>query len=946
MKQILSLLLMAFVAFSAFAQQMPQMPPLPTDPKMRVGKLPNGLTYFIYHNDLPEHNAEFYIAQKVGSVLEEDNQRGLAHFLEHMAFNGTKNFPGKNLLEYLQRHGVKFGANVNAYTSIDETVYNISDVPTDPVAHPNIVDSCLLILHDWSGYISLLDEEIDNERGVIHEEWRSSAGAQQRMLETILPKLLPDNRYNDRMPIGKKAGENHLAVVDDFKYEELRDYYKKWYRPDLQGIFVVGDVDVDAVEQKITELWSDIHVPENAAERVYFPVEDNEKPLVAVASDVEQSYNLLSVMYKSDPMPDELKLTQMGYITNLAKSIITSSLNQRLSELAQQADAPFLQVGSGFGMYLVAKTKDVFELNIIFKDNEWQKGLDAVMATALSAVKYGFTEAEVERVKADILSGTENSYNERDKRKNGNIVAEIQRHFLQAEAMPGIEMEWQMVQQILPMINAAMINQIAAQLITPNNVALMVMGQQKEGNVLPTEDELVIAYNKALEQEVQPYEEKLSGIKLLPELPAKAGKVVSEADGAFGSKVWMLDNGIKIVWKQTDFKKDQVLLASYSKGGESLEMDLPNIMRNSLGNFYDVGGLGQFKNTDLPKVLAGKNVSIGTSIGGLSETVSGSATPKDLRTLFELIYLSFTQPRYDEEAYQAWYNRWYNQEQMAEGNPNKILGDSLTLTIYPGQPEYVPLQLADFKDLDYKKGFEIAKKRFANPADFTFYFVGNIDVDSLRTFSELYLGSLPTTAEREDFGKIIMPTRGTRENRFDLPMQQPKTTVYNFFLLYDRPFSIKENLMTNILGQVAAIVFTETIREKEGGVYSPHAQASTDFITGLSEMVYLFETGAEKLEHIEDVAYTEFCRMATEGIREDAFQKVRDYLLKTHEQQLKENGYWLSNIQNLDLFNINMVDGWEEALNSITLEDLQTLMKKFVNESDRIQFIANGVAAE
>ena len=405
----------------------------------------------------------------------------------------------------------------------------------------------------------------------------------------------------------------------------------------------------------------------------------------------------------------------------------------------------------------------------------------------------------------------------------------------------------------------------------------------------------------------------------------------------------MLDNGIKIVWKQTDFKKDQVIMEAYSKGGESLEMELPNVMRNSLGNFFDVGGIGQFKTTDLPKVLAGKNVSMSTSIGSLSESVSGSAAPKDLRTMFELLYLGFTQPRYDEEAYQAWYNRWYNQMQMAEGNPNKIMSDSLTLTIYPGQPSQAPLQLSDLEMLDYKKGFELAKKRFANPADFTFYFVGNIDVDSLRTFSELYLGSLPTTAEREDFGKIIMPTRGTRENRFDLPMQQPKTTVYNYFFLYDRPFSIKENLMTNILGQVAAIVFTETIREKEGGVYSPHAQASTDFISGMSSMVYLFETGEEKLEHIEEVAYSEFCRMANEGIREDAFQKVRDYLLKTHEQQLKENGYWLGNIQTLDQFNINMVDGWVEALNSITLEDLQTLMKKFVNESDRIQFVAKGV---
>ena len=936
MKKLFSLLLLCAMALSAFAQ-MQQMPPLPMDPQVRYGKLPNGLTYYIRHNDLPEHHANFYIAQRVGSVLEEEDQRGLAHFLEHMAFNGTKNYPGKGLLEYLQKHGVKFGANVNAYTSIDETVYNIDDVPTDPVAHPGIIDSCLLILHDWSGYISLEGEEIDNERGVIHEEWRTSTSPQLRMYDVILPKLLPNNRYAERLPIGK------MEVVDNFPHSAIRDYYKKWYRPDLQGIFIVGDVDVDAVEQKIAELWSDIHVPENAAERVYFPVADNDQPLVAVASDKEQQYNLLSVMYKSDPMPDEMKLSQMGFLTNLIKNIISSSLNQRLSELAQKADAPFLQVGAGFSDYILAKTKEAFNLNIIFKENEWQKGLNAVMATAMSAAKFGFTDSEVERVKADMLSGMENAYNERDKRKNGQLTAEIQRHFLQAEPMPGIELEWQMIQQILPMINTAMINQVMAQVMTPNNVALMVMGQQKEGNVLPTEEQLVAAYQASLQQEVQPYEEALSGIKLLPEQPAKAGKVVSEANGVLGSTVWTLSNGIKIVWKQTDFKKDQVLMTAYSHGGYKMEKGQANIVRQTLDDMFSVGGIGQFKTTDLPKVLAGKNVSCSTSISDDSEVVSGSAAPKDLRTLFELIYLGYNQPRYDEEAYQAWFNRVQTQYQMMVGNPQKTMSDSLQLTLYPGQPEMAPVQLADLAQLDYKKGFELAKKRFANPADFTFYFVGNIDADSLRTFSELYLATLPTTAEREAEPAQTLPTRGSRENRFDLPMQQPKTSVYNFFLLFDQPFSLKESLMTDMLGQAAAIVFTETIREKEGGVYSPHAQASLGFSSKMGQMIYLFDTGADKLERIETVAFNEFKKMADEGIREDVFQKVHDYMAKRHEEQVKENGYWMGQIRNMDMYNLNLVDNWNEALDSITLQDLQNLMKKYVYEADRVQFISNGV---
>lgn len=925
------------------AQQMPQMPPLPMDPAVRYGQLPNGLTYYIRHNDLPEQHAEFFIAQRVGSVLEEDNQRGLAHFLEHMAFNGTKNFPGKAMLDYLQRHGVKFGTNVNAYTSIDETVYNISDVPTDPTQHPGIVDSCLLMLHDWSGYIALEDDEIESERGVIHEEWRSRNSAMLRMYDVILPKLLPNNRYNDRMPIGKTLGENHLGVVDDFKPNELRDYYKAWYRPDLQGIFIVGDVDVDAVEQKINELWSDIHVPENAPERVYFPVEDNDEPLVAVASDPEQAQNVMLVCYKSDKMPDEMHLTQMGYIQDVIENIISSALNQRLQELVLKADAPYLGAGAEFGNYLLAKTKDAFEVDVVFQDNQWKKGLEAAMGVVLSAVQYGFTDAEIERVKAEFLSQMENAYNERDKRKNRQLVSEIQRHYLQAEPMPGIELEYQMVQQMLPMFSAAMINQVAQQLVTPNNVALCVLGQQKEGNVLPTEAELLEAYKAALQQEVKPYEEKLSGIKLLPAPPTQKTKIAKTEDGIFGSKVWTLDNGIKVVWKQTDYKKDQVLFEAFSQGGTRTDLSQPKVVRELMENIYSHGGIGEFSTTDLPKVLAGKRASVGVNIGTNSEYLQGSAAPKDIRSLFEQVYLYFTAPRYDEEAATALMNQLESQFKMLEGNPDKIMSDSLTMTLYAGQKDMVPLQLADLKDVNFKRDFEVAKKRFANAADFTFYFVGNVDEDSLRVMCEEYLGGLPVSAAREQRPAEVMPTRGSRQNRFDLPMQQAKTSVYNFFYLFDQKYNLKDAIMTNMVGQITSIVFTETIREREGGVYSPGAQAGFSQLTGTQTMIYLFDTGADKLEHIEKVAFDEFKKMADEGVPADAFQKVHDYLAKQHEEQLKENSYWRDQIQTYDLYGINNVDGWQEALDSITLEDVQNLIRRFVTEADRVQFVANGV---
>ena len=927
-------------------QMMPQMPPLPLDPAVRYGQLPNGLTYYIRHNDLPEQHAEFYIAQRVGSVLEEDNQRGLAHFLEHMAFNGTKNFPGKNMLDYLQRHGVKFGTNVNAYTSIDETVYNISDVPTDPTQHPGIVDSCLLILHDWSGFIALEDDEIESERGVIHEEWRTRNSPMLRMYDTILPKLLPNNRYNDRMPIGKTLGENHLGVVDDFKPEELRDYYRAWYRPDLQGIFIVGDVDVDDVEKKITELWSDIHVPENAPERVYYPVEDNEQPLVAVASDPEQSQNVLLICYKSDKMPDDMHLTQMGYLTDVIENIVTSAINQRLQELVLKADAPYFAASTDFGDYLLAKTKDAFELDVVFKDNEWKKGMEAAMGVLLSVVQYGFTDAEIERVKAEMLSQYENAYNERDKRKNNQYVREIQRHFLQAEPMPGIELEYQMIQQMMPMLQTAMINQVAQQLVTPTNLALCVLGQQKESNVLPTEEELLQAYNAALQQEVKPYEEKLSGIKLLPAPPEKKAKIAKAEDGIFGSKIWTLNNGIKVVWKQTDFKQDQILFEAFSQGGTRADLSQPKVVRELMENIYSHGGIGEFSTTDLPKVLAGKRAGVGVNIGTNSEYLSGSSTPKDIRCLFEQIYLTFTAPRYDEEAATALMNQLEAQLKMLQDNPQKIESDSLQLTRFRGQKDMEPLQLEDLKELDFKRDFEVAKKRFANAADFTFYFVGNVDEDSLRVMCQEYLGALPTSKAREKRPAEVMPTRGSYENRFDLPMQQAKTSVYNFFYLFDQKYSLKEALLANMVGQISSIVFTETIREREGGVYSPGAQAGFSMLSGVETMIYYFDTGADKREHIENVAFAEFKKLADEGVSPDHFQKVHDYMAKQHEEQLKENSYWRDQIQNYDLYGVNNVDGWKETLDSITLQDVQNLIKRFVTEADRVQFVANGVEAK
>ncbi len=917
------------------AQQMPQ--PLPMDPKVRFGQLENGLTYYIAHNELPEQHAEFFIAQRVGSILEEESQRGLAHFLEHMAFNGSKNFPGKGMLDYLQRNGVKFGTNVNAYTSIDETVYNISDVPTD-ATHPGIIDSCLLILHDWSGCLSLEDKEIDDERGVIHEEWRTRNSPALRMYEnTILPKLLPNNRYAERMPIGL------MSVVDSFTYDELRNYYHKWYRPDLQAVMVVGDVDVDEVEQKIKALWQDIQTPADAAERYYIQVEDNEEPLVAIASDPEMSANQISINFKRPHMPKAFSLSMVGYVSNIAESIISNCINMRMQEIAMKADAPFQGAGVGFGEYLIANTKDAFSINVSVKPGKWNEGIQAAVAVVKSVQEYGLTYSEVERAKAEIKSGFENSYNERDKRKNRPIVEEMKRHFLANEPMPGIEYEWQMLPQLLDMLDLKSLNQYCQNLMTEQNVAIFMMASQKADNPLPTEQELLASFNQAKQQTVEAYKEEAVATQLIAQLP-KAGKIKKVKEGPFGSTEWVLSNGVRLFWKATDFKKDQVSMYAYSEGGTRLYANEPRGLRNIIGSVYDMGGVGDFSPIALGKALAGKQADASASVSMSSESVKGSSTPKDLRTMFELTYLTFTAPRQDREVYESFRSRFEQSMKNRQGTPQKVISDSLTLTFYKGQNLLAPLQLDDLNDMDYDKAFALGKERFANAADFTFFLIGNIDEDSLRVFATQYLATLP--ASKKGLEKRQAPitiTPGTRENRFDVGMEQPKTSVENVFMLHNQNWTLKDDITATMLGQILNIVFTNTIREQEGGVYSPHASADFSYVSKDIQLEYAFDTGADKCAHIEEVAFNETQKMAQPGgVPADAFQKTHDYLAKVFQERQKENGYWMGQIQSKVLYDVDMNTGYMEALDSITPADVEQLLARLL-KGDRIQFVSNGV---
>ena len=638
-----SLLVVALVLCASFqqavAQQM-QFPPLPVDKNVRIGQLDNGLTYYIRHNKLPENRAEFYIAQKVGSILEEPQQRGLAHFLEHMAFNGTKNFPGDDkglgIIPWCETVGIKFGTNLNAYTSIDETVYNISNAPID---RPNVLDSCLLILHDWSNFILLKDDEIDKERGVIREEWRSRNSGMLRVYTDLSPVIYPGDKYADCMPIGS------IDVINNFPYKDIRDYYHKWYRPDLQGIVIVGDIDVDAVEAKLKAVFADVKKSENPAERTYFPVADNKEPIVAIGTDKEVDDPSIELYFKQDATPDSEK-NNVGYLASkYMVNMITSMLNARLSEITQSANPPFTRAASTYGNFFLSKTKEALNIYASSKADGIEGAMKTLLQETERARRFGFTESEYTRARANYLQRLESAYNEREKTKHGSYVREYVRNFLDAEPIPGIETEYAMMNQLAPNIPVQAMNMVMQQLVPDSNQVVIIAGPEKEGLKYPTKEEVIALLKGMKDLDLQAYVDKVSDEPLMKEAP-KGGKIVSEKEGEiYGSTKLVLSNGVTVYIKKTDFKADEIRMKGTSLGGKSIFPDKDALNFAVMDNVVAAGGLGNFSKVDLTKVLAGKKVSVQAGLGATTENVFGTCSPKDFETMMQLTYLTFTAPR-------------------------------------------------------------------------------------------------------------------------------------------------------------------------------------------------------------------------------------------------------------------------------------------------------------
>ena len=925
-KRLFTVLLVLGSAVMASAQQ--QMPPIPTDPNVRIGKLENGLTYYIRHNELPKDRADFYIAQKVGSILEEENQRGLAHFLEHMCFNGTTNFPGKGIINWLESIGVKFGENLNAYTSVEETVYNIDNVP---VIRDGIVDSCLLILHDWANDLTLAEAEIDNERGVIHEEWRTGQGAMMRMYEQTLPKVFEGSKYGHRLPIGT------IEVIDNFPYQALRDYYEKWYRPDQQGIIVVGDIDVDKVEAKIKELFSPIEMPANAAERKYEPVPDNKEPIITIAKDKEQPSTMIYIWHKHPATPNEAK-GNLGYLVqNYLFSMIESMLNARLEELRQSANPPFIAAAAQEGDFLLAKTTQAFAGLAISKEDGIPTAISALVREIERARKFGFTASEYARAKADYLRLLESAYNERENKENEEYVQEYVDNFLDNEPIPGIEAEYAIMNQLVPNIPVEAINSILPQLIKNENIVINVFGPDKEGMVYPTEAEILDILNKTKAEEITAYVDKVSDEPLMKEAP-KAGKIVKTEAGPFGSTALTLSNGVRVVVKNTDFKADEIRMRAFSPGGTSVFGTKEVLQLKMLNSVAGLGGLGNFSNVDLEKVLAGKKVSISATISGLSESLGGSCSPKDFETLMQLVYLSFTAPRMDDAAFESFKQRTKASLANQEANPMTALTDTLQKELYGNHPMAGRIKAEMVDQINYNRIMEMYKDRFQEAGDFTFLFVGNINLEEAKPLIETYLGGLPTINRKENFKDIEMDIqKGAHKNVFEKQMETPKATVISI-ITGNCEYNLKNILMMSILSQTMDMVYTETIREKEGASYGVRAIGElSKYPKDEALLQIIFDTDPAKREKMEQIVMTELQKVTQEGPRPEHLAKVKEFMLNKHLENEKENSYWVSQLTQYYWYNIDMDSNYEKLVNEITVEDVKKFAKALLNQGNIIE---------
>ena len=932
-KKLLMSVLILFSSVMMVAQEM-QMPPIPVDPAVRIGKLDNGLTYYIRHNEYPEHVANFYIAQRVGSINEDDSQRGLAHFLEHMAFNGSEHFKGNGIIEFTRSLGVEFGSDLNAYTSIDQTVYRVCDVPTK---RATALDSCLLILKDWSNGLSLDPEEIDKERDVVHNEWRLGEGPGMRMYQRELPKMYPGSKYGERLPIGL------MSVIDSFKPQTLRAYYQKWYRPDNQAIIVVGDIDVDHMEAKIKELFGPIKLDPNAAKVIPELVPDTKEAIYVSEKDKEMQMSEVSILMKHDATKPEDKGTMAYLIEDYVKSVISRMFSQRLQEMTQEESCPFFQAYAEDGQYILSRTKDCFGIEGYPKEGKDLETLKTLYIEARRAREFGFTATEYERAKADYLSSLEKQYTNRDKRKNAEFGDAYRDHYLTNEPIPPLDELYQTMQMLAPNIPVEAINQALPELIsvTDSNLVVLEFAQEKEDKTYVTEKDMAAAIAAARAEKIEAYVDNVKDEPLVDVSTIKAGKILSETENkTFGYKELKLSNGATVILKKTDFKDDEVQMQAFSMGGKSMfgAADYTNL--KVFDQVIGMSGLGNFSSNELQKALAGKEVNADATMGNTRQYVTAHSTPKDLETMFQMQYLYFTAINKDEKQFQNLMTALDMNLKNKSLNPEAVFSDTLATTLYANNPRFTQIDVKDLKDINYDRILEMAKDRFKNAGQFTFIFCGNFEEETIRPLIEQYVASLPATGEKpEDFKEILTLAKGEVVNKFLVKTESPKAIAFETWYA-DMPYTLENSVKIDAVGQILSMIYLKTIREDESAAYS--CGAGGGFNVSTRQPKAMLQAYCPMNPDKQEIAV----RLLHEGIAgmqkavdADQLNKVKEYMLKQIDVDAKKNSYWISTITTWKDYGLDMHTDYKKTVEALTVDSVRDFLNELLKSGNHIEVI-------
>lgn len=912
-----------FVLCGINAQEAKLSDPMPVDKNVKIGTLNNGIRYYIRNNGKPEDKVELRLVVNAGSVLETDNQVGLAHFMEHMNFNGTKNFEKNELVDYLQSIGVKFGADLNAYTSFDETVY-ILPIPSDD---PEKLEQGFQIIEDWAHNATLTEEAIDDERGVVLEEYRLSLGGEKRMRKEYLPKLLYGSKYADRLPIGKK--EN----LENFKYSDVRSFYKDWYRTDLMAVVAVGDLSVEAMEKKIIEHFAKIEKTPNPKKREEFLLPNHEETFIAIARDKEVAFNRVQVIYKDYTEAKKVK-THEDYRAMLVKQLFTTMLNNRLNELSNESDPPFVGSGASYRKTLV-RSKNAYQCFALSSAEGQLRALRVMLEENKRVQEHGFLASEIDRARKTMMANIERQYNDRDKLESDKIVGEYIRHYLEEETIPGLEYEYMLYQKYLPGITLKEVNALIDGFIHDDNRVIILLGTEKEGTEMITKAEVNKVLEEVASSKIEPYEDNEVANSIIETLPKKGSITSTLKNEKLNTTTLVLSNGAKVTYKKTDFKNDEILFEAYSPGGYSLYTD--EELKNAIyaTQFVSSTGIGGFSLNDMQKFMSGKIARVNPFIGDFEEGFSGSAAPKDLELLFQMVHLYFTDLNKDEEAYLSSLSKMKGFLGNMLSMPSMYFSDQVDEYQNKGNKRHFGFPTVEKLDAsDYELAYEKYQNRFADASDFHFYFIGNVDETKLKEFSEIYLASLPSISRNEkpaftdfrepDKADKLVVEKGT----------EPKSSVRISWKEEVDPKEVNK-LAVKALGDVLTIKLVEQLREEESGVYGVGARGNvSERPYGKVSFSISFPCGPENVDKLMAAALKEVEKIKTEGVQQKDLDKARETMLVDHKEALKTNKFWLDKLTDAQKDNSdpNKILEFEKKLKALTADELQKLAQKYLDD--------------